>query len=459
MQTKAFNRLMLLISSTLILTITIMSWILLSQGPRVRYVTTEPSLNASSLTIGSVIKIGFDRPISQTVNDNTIKIEPEVDFRVNTSSQSIEITLLENLESDSQYTLKLAEGIYDTARNNRSAPYEYVLKTKSPSFSYLHRNYDDSVNGGALDKIYIKTLDQDAEEIFAASEIRNYTANNTHAIASVRGAENDELYIIDRRSRDISKLNLGLEGEVSILETSPRGKIVMYTVEYDQRNVSTDFYKKFSNIVYSLNTETQQTKALTDKDGNSIKASDIFMSSDGQVALIQSAMSRDFYVISPHNDYDPIYLGAHDFSFGFNQDGTKIVFVDSGVAKMFDIEKTKTDEIRIQNFGKIDISRNDLFFTQQRYSAESGLESSIGVNFDKNSVNKTVWEFDSSFGLTNITPSFDSKYVAAQINPLPCEYDTLGLASQCQQVVSKIINVGTGESREEVSGFNLIWLP
>jgi hypothetical protein len=459
MQTRSFNKLVAVVSLIIVVAIIILSWVLVSRGPRVRNITTEPSLGTSSKTIGTTININFDRAINQGINYDDIMIEPEVEFNVNTSSQAIQIVLLENLESDSQYVLKINQGIYDKSNQNRSAPTEYILKTGSPSFSYLQRNYDDSVSGGGLDKIFLKQIGQNNKEIFAASEIVNYTANDSHVVASVRGEENDDLYIIDRSTNSIDKLDLGIEGEISIIDTSPRGKIVMYAVEYDQRKVSTDFFNKFSNIVYSLNTETRQTTTLTHKSGESVKAKEIFMSPNGQSALIRSAMSQDYYVVSPHNDYDPIYLGAHDFSFGFNQDGTQIIFVDAGVANIFDIRKTETSQLKIERFGKIDGSQKNLFFSQQSYSAETGLESSV-VSYDfVNKKSNVIWQLDSSFGLTDISPSFDAKYIAAQVNPLPCDYDLLGLASQCRDVITKIINTKNDSLQEEVEGFNLIWLP
>ncbi|MCB9821087.1 hypothetical protein H6798_00920 [Candidatus Nomurabacteria bacterium] len=413
--------------------------------------------------------IRFDRPLREGDYTAQIRFIPSVSFTSQTTAQNITVTLLENLKHDTEYTIEVGPDIFDQTDRPMRGIYQKTIQTAQPSYAYLERNYgidysDESfLSQDADDYIKIARLGDDPEIVFSNPEITMFAANCDFVVIATKGEERDSLYTINLQTKEVREEQLLLGGRLNYLTLSPRGKIALFTVTPDYNSVSPEYYERFSARVEAINLESGEARSLTNSEGDYIRAYSIQMDNDGQVALIQDQM-QTFYAVSPFNDYDPVLIGSHTSSFGFNENGSRILFRDQSNFSLYDVSSGDVSPFELDTAGYVQsvVSGNKkIYIASTSYSlgeAQSFVYSLQGWDDQEPKIELTTSDYPSET-LRELAPSYDGILLSAQLNADYCQFDQVSPNAQCEQTHTIIYDSESKKSIADFSGFGLVWLP
>jgi len=463
MPTNRYNKAILIFCLALTFLILVMSWLIYNQGPKVRHVEFDQPIDKVNLNLSSSMALKFDRAIEQKDYTESIRFSPEVEFTASTSSQQILITLSENLNHNQTYYLSLDNVVIDTSGKTMASPFEFSFTTSTPSYAYLERSHQPSFDGPAdnEDKIYIKSPGEPGGVLYSGPNIRNFAINQNYLVVTQKGERSDDIFSLNRSTGEVTNVQMPFSGTVNYLVTSPRGNTAVFTVEPDFNVVSLEHYKTLAKRLYSLDLTTNVATLLTDTDNIGIQASSVHMSPDGQMVLYSEHETNGYFITSAYNDYDPIFIGSHDTSFGFNQTSTSIYFMDRGVASEYRltdavVSKAESDKLL---YNRLNVSGADILVNQQKYDSS---DSSVNTVYKLETINSQPLELLSlsdGYALTDFSASHDGRYIQAQLSQIPCDYDNFGAASQCKSAFTRIYLIDSQELVDEFQGTNLVWLP
>lgn len=447
-----------------------LSFLLYNHGPRVRLVQFSQDISETSLTTGSTVSIVFDRPLEQKDYSEFITLSPAVEFEANTGVQNITLTLHDNLRHDRDYSIRVQPEIYDRSGKKMKTKYEHSFTSSTPSYVYLERNYGPDTDTSFYDvdsddHIKLARLGSDAEIVFSHPNIRSFVANKNYILVVVKKESRDDLFSINLATNEIRHENLILGGHIGNLTLGQRGQVALFTVQPDFSSVSSEYYDKFANRVESLDLASGDMLSLTNQSGEYIKAYEIHLDNDGQVALIQDQV-QTYYAVSPFNDYDPVLIGAHTSSFGFNSTASEILFRDREDFVRYNVQTSEVTRIELDKDGYDSYiqqlsARNRKIFASQTSRALGKSLSQIGVYTDWGAEATIAWSTstDDNRSMREFSESYDDSLLAIQLNPESCQYDDIGDNSQCKTTSTVIYDIEANEVVEDFPGFNLVWLP
>ena len=462
MRTRNYMSTIWVLCAAMLVLILILSFLLYNQGPRVRIVDFERDPQTTSSQLGSTVSLIFDRPLQDQDYSELISFSPSVDFRAQTSSQTIFLTFQQNLLSDTEYKIIVQPELYDSSGIKMKSKYEHTFSTGSASYVYVERNYEDRDITDADDHVIRAVVGQEPETLFSAQQISFMDANKDYVIVVVRGELTDVLYSIDQRTGEATQQNLQINGRINQLAISPTSPVALYTLLPNFDSVSQEFFESYVNKLESINLETGEITGLTDLEGEYLRAVSIDMDTSGQVALIQND-DQEFYAISPFNDYDPILIGSRTATFGFNEGSSEILFREQESFLSYDVASGEVSPLGLP----------DNTLVRDLLDTNSGLyiSSTIYVGGEPNSTIELTQDFtrepDVLWQNTNhplsiareFSLSFDKKLIAIQLEPEGCRFDRITTNSQCQNVSTILHDVSTGNEIAEFRGFGLVWLP
>ena len=469
MGTKPFNAKIVMITVVLTALCFGLATLLYSQGPRVRYVDFQGSINQKSLHNNASIRIVFDRPLEQLDYNNAITLSPEANFSVQTNIQNITLTFDENLLHGTEYTLNIDGVITDKQGKSMASDYAESFTTSLPRYAYLERDYSveyvstfTEIN--ADDTVKIATLDGDSKDVFSHPEIRSFTANNDYVVAVTKTEISDELYTVNLDTGETRRETLPFEGSVKNLTLAANGRTLLYSIQPIFEETSIGAYEENSNRVESINLETGQSISLQYENGDYIKGVNIYTDNNGLAVIIQDP-GQKFYAVSPFNDFNPVLIGSYTSSFGFNSDTTKIIFSDRNEFLFYDIltsEKSPLEfDVSSYAFSQaISAKGNDIFYSTTEYIGEL-TNSSVEYAASPDDEPEIAWSSTSASNpdLRRFNQSYDSKLLALQFNPQNCRFQSLSPFSDCVDSYQQIIDIESGDIAAEFIGTNFIWLP
>ena len=467
MRISRFTFSIALIATVLVVIIVALSLLLYTNGPRARLVTFDRDPSSASLHRNMTMTIVFDRPIDQRDYTDHISFTPRIDFSAQTARQSITVTFHKNLLHSTDYRLQIDNEVYDQSGRQMKRPYHYSFSTEVPSYVYLERNYGqedyDFLEVGIDDHIKHARLGEEPEILYSHPEIVLFAANEKYLVVVTRGETRDQLHTLDLQSGEMRQELLVTSGRVSNLVVSPRGETALFRVTPDINTVTSVYFEQYSDIVESLNLETGVARSLTDSKGEFIKAQSIQLDQAGQVALIQD-LTQTFYAVSPFNDYDPIVIGSHERSYGFNDDTSEIVFLDNESYSLYDVATSGKRPLMFDAFSfvrSIDSSSSGIYYSSLNYADSlpiSTLEQRASWNDD---ATEEMWTNSSRRFeiLWDFEPSYDGSLFALQLNPERCRFDSMGSNSQCTSTHTVIYDRNTAQEITDFPGFDVVWLP
>ncbi len=441
------------------------SLFLYNHGPRVRFIELIDDIEKSSLTQNSTFRIVFDRPLEQSDYSSSISITPELPFTAQTTTQSILITLNDNLRHDTKYEIYISPDIIDKSGKKMRSAYTNTIETEVPSYAFLERNYGPTIDSSfsetdANDHVKIAQLGKEPEIIFSYPQIRSFVANSSYTLVVVKDELKDNLYAIDTTSKIIKQIYLPQDGRIPKIVLSKRSATALFTVVPDYNKVTSEYYEIYANRVFSINLENEEILQLNKEPNTPLKAYELQLDTDGQVALVQDE-SQVFYIVNPFNDYEPIPIGSHNESFGFNENTTEILFRDTGGFSRYATENSDVTAVDFITDGYIQnviLKTNTIFYSISSYSQNS-VKNSINLLPSWDGEEEVLWTNNNNESLSSFSPSYDNSLLAVQTNPEKCRFDDIGERSACKETNQKLIDVAKGELLEEFLGINFVWLP
>lgn len=453
----------------LILVAAVLSVLLYTNGPRVRIVEFEKDPKQTSVQENSIVRVSFDRLIEEKDYSELISFSPSVDFSVQTSSQSLIITLNENLESDTSYNLNITPEVFDQTGRKMKSEFNHDFTTQRAEYLYLQRNYgSDFVDGGGffLDKedhiIRSSTSSTESKILFSAPEINKFVASSSFLAVAVHGEDDDTLAILDLKTNKTEMYNLAIPGRVKNMAISPHGETVVYSIapRIDKDQDSIDSKIK----VESLSLTTGESINILSESGDSIESlAPIILNASGQVALIQD-QNQAFYAVSPFNDFDPILIGTRVESFGFHKNSSEIIFRDLDNFSRYNVSASEEEEFTFSEDGFVQTVRgvgDSLFYSPIVYVKESRSSIRRHVEGVDQNYSDLLWSdedhIDSS--LVDFKPSNDGKILAIQLNPDSCRFDTISSNTQCRETRTLLYDHESSKEIETINGFDVVWIP
>ena len=469
MRTNGFIGKIIVICLLFSVAIFVLSAVLFTQGPRVRFVQGVEDVQERSLTSNSLIRIVFDRPVEQRDYTEFLSIEPAIDFTAQTSPQNISITLDGNLQSDVEYKISLLPEVRDMSGRKMQSGFEHIFRSNQANFLYLERNYgvdvDSDVAGDivdAADNIILSSLDGEPEVLFSHPEIRLFSSNSDFLVVAVRENGGDGLYTVDLRSGEIREELLSREGRINGLSLSPRGRTAVFTTSPEFSEVSVEEYQEFSDRLASIDLESGEIVEVLNEDGLPLQALNVSTDINGQIALIQDD-EQTYFAVSPFNDFEPIQVGTYTGTFGFSQADSEIIFQQNGGIVRYNISDAEALPVDLDSAGFVfDISSKDeeVSFSSSIFSAGTSF-SSVQRFSEWGDEPELVWRsgLDEELILRAFNSSYDNRHLALQLNPENCRFDDLGVGSQCRDALQRIIEPESGAVLDEFRGTGLEWLP
>lgn len=459
MPTKKFYLLIVSIVAVMLVAIAALSYHLYNQGPRVRFVRADNAIGSAAYTRNASVTIQFDRPIEQKDYRHDIDVTPAASFTAVTNTQSITLNFNDSLSHATTYKLQLEPAVIDQTGKRMKAAYAHSFSTSPARYAYLQRNYGLDEENNLADKndhILTGGMTQDDRILFSAPEIRSFVANQTYALVAVKEEVSDHLYAIDIASGEQLHLVSELPGRVTDMAFAPRGNIALLTVQSDSDQPGASP----NNILLVYDFIAKQLKPLEKTEAMQIN--EVAISNDGQLALIRDGLSN-YYAASPFNDFEPILLGAYDDSFGFDASGSEIVFQKNGQTSSYRIADAELVQRELSDTGfvqQVSYQKGQLFSASIAY-AEGESNTTIYLSKDWQDEPNIVWreEPDNSKTVYDFSESYDGNMLAVQVNDDRCQFDAIGINSECSSAQTTLYDLVTQEQTKILSGFELIWLP
>jgi hypothetical protein len=458
MPTSTFARFVAVVLAGMLVFILGLSYVLFNNGPRVRIVGFDAQPDETSLTAGTRLTIRFDRPLTEGDYTDQIRFTPEVAFSAQTNSQTILVTLEENFQHDTEYTLEVGTEIFDQTNKKMKHLYSETFATSPPRYAYIDRSDSED------DTVWLGRLGEQPERVFSHPQVVSMVANNSYVVVSVREESEDVLHVIDLATDEVREVQTTLlDGRISNLTISEQGDVALYTVTPDFNLVSREYYDRFANRLETLHLDLARGRTLTDSDGEYIRAYSVHIDRNGQAGLIQDA-SQTYFAVSPYDDYDPVQIGTRTASFGFSNDASEIIFRDNETFSIFDIASGENNEIEVPTPGFVQQIRSTSgseYISSSSYFAGDSSAAIQRLAEWGDADPATVWtseDIDDAV-LRDFSVSYDESLIALQLNPSRCTFDALAPNAQCDGVFTVLYDVDTQAELETIEGFDLVWLP
>lgn len=468
MQADKYSRVLIAVCVAFAVVFFVGALLLLGSGPRVRFVNVADQLTDNAFNRSSTIVINFDRPIERRDYTESISISPAVEFTTETAPQAITVRLAEHLAHDQEYQLTVEPDIVDTTGRMMDSAHETTFESKTPAVAYIERNYDgDNTSGNDLqdDRLIRQTLGDNSEVIFTHPQIVDFAASNEFFFISVREDQLDTIVVLDRDSGARQEFEPIIPGQVGNLAIAPGSSVLLYAVNLDSTSVSDEYFAEFDSTLLSLDIETGEQQTLIDDQGENLQAISVRTGEDSQVALLQRP-DQTFVAVSPFGNFDPVLLGSHTASYGFDEQVSSILFRDNVLFSIYDIQNAELSPISlpIDGFVQNIIYRNEETYVDLLTEAPFELQEYEVRRLGDASVPSETELIWSTLGreevrLRNLSVSHDGRYFALHLNPSDCQFDQLFPNNECTVPTTVVYDSETEEEIFEVSGFDMAWLP
>lgn len=455
MQTNIFNRMLGLIFLGLILIIAVLSWLLEVQGPRVRFIRYQPDLLEAGATKNKSLEVHFDRPLQQTDYTDQVTIEPAVTYTTRTTRQALVITFNENLHHSTEYKISVGPKITDLSGRIMDEVYSEVFTTLAPQFAFLQRTPGTE----STDSVFIQRIGGEQELIYSAPEIVMYAINSNSAVVATKGEVEDSLIIIDLKSKQLTQVDLPDFTRVTGLDISPTGSMALATVNTGSSANNVSPSDSFENRILSLFLETGETAWIQSNQDTYMSALHVEFGAQNHFAIAQLP-NQEFYIISPFNDFEPIFIGTYAVSSGFSKDGDFLAFRDLVGFTKYDINNSTSQLLPISSntIGSLRLFKSGGFVSDTTYERSVPRSS---VFWYKDFINQPalVWTGNPGKVLSAFDPSFDGMLLALTLGSPSCTYDQLSPNAQCEDIFTTIYDIQKAEKVAEFNGFDLTWVP
>ncbi len=423
----------------------------------------------TSLQRGETIRLLFDRRLSEEDHSPKISFLPEIDFSAQTNGQSITITLDDNLQSSTKYSLNIAAGISEDGGSSLSSGFSYTFTSAAARLLYIDRNYPDgyfesptNVEDDVPDNLMLTGLNGEPESIFSHAVISSYAATDAYAAVLIEDDGSNRIFIVNLDNRNVREVTLPFDGQVRDLSVARRGDRAYYRIRPDFREVSDEFFALNANRVEAIDLETSVSSPITNDNGDLLQAFSLQIDPTGTYALIQEN-SLQYFAISPFDDFEPVLIGSRSGLYGFSADGNSVLFRDNEALSSYDVASSSSEVIATETEGFIRSASG----TDQGGIVYVANDSRDGLNqqevrlYKDGTTELIVSSLDIAQDATieNARTSLDGRHVAIEVRPEGCRFDQVDAYSVCQGTYNVIYDIQQQRLSSQLDGFAPTWLP
>jgi len=439
-----------------------------TSGPRVRLVTASSPLDRQLLTANDSLTLHFDRPIKKRDYRKFLSFDPPVKFSAVTGSQEVTVSFSDNLESATDYTLRLKPAVESTDSRKMKTDFYHQFTTASPVLAYLKRDAGKQQQGQKPgdDIIYQTDLDGNKTILFTAPVIRNFAANGSHLYAVTDEGAYDQLVHIDRRTKQRSLVPLLLDGypvfkdglRVKSLQLAPRSDVLVLTFGIDYSSSRDRGKTYYDDTLHTYDPATKTMRAVKATDKRLQKAYDLHVSRDGQLVLFGD-QDQFYSIVNIYSEnLRSEVIGSFDLSGGFNRNAAKVLLFDEGAGTVLNGQDNQRQAVPFDQptyNALFQSDSDDLWVYRQQYAVTHGVSEVLSYRM-KDSTERQVWYGRGT--IQYLAPSFDDQYLALELQPDNCRYDEIDFNGQCSATQTVIIDTSSGDEVLKFSGYNNQWL-
>lgn len=422
------------------------------QGPRATSTSIDPQ--AAIESAGSRMIVTTTQSLVE-VDPAQVSIEPAADFTVDTSGRQIGIRFTLPLRDDTEYSVRI-EGLRGLG-GGPAGTVEQTFTTPPLETFLLQR-------GGDEDTIFRTGLDgEGAVPVFTHPRIEDFRATTTHlAIVSTGEDGTSTLIVTDRDGQRERELPLPGRGTVTNLQTADRGDLIGYT--FTDADIGAGGGLESALFTASLadaraddeptQLEIQGADSRTD-DWRFVLGTDavLLLTFDSALTLVSTAGGAPV-ALGNAITIDGIARGSTE---AIVQRAAGLVAIDLATAEERTLTPTDPALGETQSVTALPGTADETLRVLSQVEGFTVLSTSVALVGADGSA-REVFSVDSDDLLLHTCVSPSSRYAAFLVAPdaVSNPYDAY-LLPLPERLQTHIVDLGTGEEVQALSGFDISW--
>lgn len=407
------------------------------QGPRIRSVQFDAS--AATRLARQRMVLRYNQPL-RGVTSSQVQIVPSAKASVVVQGTMVAIQFEEPLTYDTHYTVRVSAAGKHSKHQFTTPVSQAIYKVRG-------------VSGEAIFKTTPTTTTEAAKDVqlFTAKDISEYTiAGNDLYVNTLNDDYTSKLTRVHSISRKTATIGLPFAGTVSMLQASPDGTAVGFTL------IPKDT-KKHKEGLYIYDIATKQFRIVAGIGGKRFSPLNWKFASDSRTMVVKDA-DASMYIVDRLGKTTPIPLGQFGPLSGFTADRRAIITSDMANSGQFYAIDTRTlkrnsfpakplaaDQMATGVFPLM-AHRGSLLYVQQL----KGDSSEDQLFYDDGSRRTMLYQADETSIISGVALSPNDQYTAIEVTDLSDE-------DQMTNVQTIIVRTTTGERLGAIQGAQVLW--
>lgn len=363
----------------------------------------------------TTVKVSFSGPMNKDSSDRFISVSPSTEFSTAWSNNVLYVIFKKNLNSNTEYSVKVSSEMKDVYNKNLSKDFVYDFKTESLNLAFIKSENNTK-------KVVLTDANlENSKDLFNSPDLRLFALNKDYLVVVTRKDNLDNLQLLNLKNGFIRNFNI----ESSVIERIDFSPLKNEFIYLTQEVTKISGYNSLSDRIdiHQYNIDTNESRIIN-ADQPALQVIDIKYLPDGESIMYKTA--DGYYNLMPiNNPNSQTQLGRFLADGGFNNNGDKAVFVGFDPAQTFaqyqyiiQLNADRSQEnITDGSFGALDPqyfnNDNSLVFAQKykELEATKGIFKIVRLNEDK-SVDSILEDENQSLELPKVSP--DDRYIVIE---------------------------------------------
>lgn len=419
----------LIVATLLLVAVFILSVIVSTSGPRISrtQLAEDPTLQQYSMEFTTVLR------------EADLQINPQIKHEIELNDRLLTVNFLEPLHYATKYELTI--DVIDERDKLQQLTSQFI--TREPELYYLQRQ-----SGREMD--YIRSTSLQAEEddtVYEHPEIVFYAIGRDGLISVVNEGDQQTRFI---RGNHETALALPIEAKVIHVQGSSKSNRYAFTLQTPD----------FENEGWMFNADDTTWQKVTGDVGSSLLGSRLILAPDGQTVAYFDA-GRSLIIDNPSDNEAPLTLGVFDGLQRFLPNESALLTVRSNKYNVLNSQSGQIEDapsvVRSGARAQLFNNRQDYVFISRRLDdTRQDLIQFVQTYLDEATVELLSHPSNERL-ITGLELSPNDEYVVVQEVPQPAVYDNVDGNNSPTYVLSRLMNIKSGESVRLIEGFDLQW--
>lgn len=425
-----------------------LSYLSLTQGPRVVQVHADPA-EAIALS-GSRVILTTNQPLAE-IDASQVSVTPAVPFTIDVAGRQVGVRFTVPLDDDTEYTVRVAGA---TGVGGGPAADLATTFTTPASEVYLLQRTDQD------DTIFVTDLSGErAIPVFTHERINDFREAGDALVVVVEEEENSRVLVVGKDGVVRRDLTLPGDGYVSSVQVSDRGDLAGFI--YSDRDLSETQGRASVLVTQTINTPSEPEIVTVAGSVASIGEWQ-FVPDSSSVVFID--FTGTLFVSDPTQDAEPSPMGLALSIQGLER-GTYTAVIQRADGSLFRLNLADGSESDFSGLNPaLGVTMGIVPFpggTVQHVVARDENGIPIGqsaVRIDDDGTATVVMETGQSESIMQVCPSPSGQYLAVTLAPdlLNNAYDDL-LLPVPQRTETHLYDLRSGEKLVALTGFDISW--